>query len=73
MYHHQWFLGYYLLGPKQLLEAKLKGQQITITGVGVLKIDPEANDELLFSVVQSIRIWGKTICSQTARKHYGMK
>lgn len=72
MFHHQWFIGYYSLSQKQLQETKSKGQKLTFTGFGILKIDPEGDEEMLFSVVQSIRVLGKIICSKAVREHYGL-
>jgi hypothetical protein len=70
---NQWFLGVY--GPeKQALEqAKACGKEMTITGYGVLVIGDDIDTEMLFQVVKSIKIKGKSICRKCIKEHYGLK
>ena len=56
-----------------LEEAKAQGQVLNYTGYGVLVIDKDIDTELLFSVVQSIKVKGKVICTQSVKDHYGLK
>ena len=70
---NRWFVGVCSLESFELEVAKERGQQLTYTGYGVLVIDKGINEELLFSVIQSIKIKGKVICSQAIKNHYGLK
>lgn len=69
----RWFIGVCSLENDEILEAKKHGQRITYTGYGVLAIDESIDEALLFSVVQSIKVKGKVICSKTIKEHYGIK
>lgn len=69
----RWFIGVCSLENDEILEAKKHGQRITYTGYGVLAIDESIDEALLFSVVQSIKVKGKVICSQPIKEHYGIK
>lgn len=70
---NRWFVGVCSLESYELEVAKERGQNLTYTGYGVLVIDKGINEELLFSVIQSIKVKGKIICSQTIKNHYGLK
>ena len=70
---NRWFVGVCSLESFELEVAKERGQQLTYTGYGVLVIDKGISEELLFSVIQSIKIKGKVICSQVIKNHYGLK
>ena len=70
---HSWFLGVCSMGNHELEEAKAQGQVLHYTGYGVLVIDKDINTELLFSVVESIKVKGKVICTQSVKDHYGLK
>lgn len=67
----RWFVGLCSLGNRELEEAR--GQALTYTGYGVLVMDQDINEELLFQVVQRICVKGKVICSRTVKDHYGLK
>ncbi len=68
-----WFVGIYSMESHELEAAKKRGQVLTYTGYGVLAIDKSIDEELLFGVVQSIKVKGKVICSQSIKDHYGLK
>ena len=70
---NRWFVGVCSMEIHELEVAKERGQLLTYTGYGVLVIDKDINEELLFQTVQSIKIKGKVICSQTIKNHYGLK
>ena len=70
---HRWFLGARSMGNDELKKAKAQGQILTYTGYGVLIMDKDIDADLLFSVVQSIKIKGKVICDQSIKNHYGLK
>ena len=70
---HRWFIGICSMGNEELEEAKEQGQKLTYTGYGVLTIDKDIDEALLFEVVQSMKIKGKVICSQAVKAHYGFK
>ena len=44
-----------------------------ITGYGVLIISEDCNEKLLFETVGSIKIRGRVKCSESIKKHYGLK
>lgn len=70
---NHWFVGVYALENDELEAAEKQGQRLSYTGYGVLAIDKGIDEELLFRVVQRIRIKGKVICSQAIKEHYGLK
>lgn len=70
---NHWFVGVCSLNNDELKAAEKQGLTLTYTGYGVLGIDENVDEELLFRVVRSIKIKGKVICSQTIRNHYGFK
>ena len=70
---HSWFFGVCSMGNYELEEAKAQGRVLDYTGYGVLVIDKDIDTELLFSVVQSIKVKGKVICTQSVKDHYGLK
>ena len=70
---HSWFLGVSSMGKEELEAAKAQGKALSYTGYGVLVIDKDIDTELLFSVVQSIKVKGKVICAQSIKDHYGLK
>lgn len=70
---NRWFVGVYGMERGEIEAAKAQGQTLSYTGYGVLAIDEDIDEETLFSVVQSIRIKGKVICSKSIKAHYGLK
>ena len=70
---HRWVLGVCSLGNAELEEAKANGQVLDYTAYGVLVLDKDIDTELLFSVVQSIKVKGKMIGPQAVKEHYGLK
>ena len=70
---NRWFIGVCSLDSYELEAAKEKGQALTYTGYGVLVIDKDIDEEMLFSVIVSIKVKGKVICTQSIKNHYGLK
>lgn len=68
-----WFLGVRGLEKREVAEAKKRGKKMSFIGYGVLVIGDSIEDELLFDVVESIRVKGKVICRQSVKEHYGLK
>lgn len=70
---NQWFIGISSIENSELESAKKYGQSLKYTGYGVLAIGKDVDEELLFAVVQSIKVKGKVVCSQSIKDHYGLK
>ena len=68
-----WFVGVCNLDAAYIESRKKKGQTLTCTGYGVLVIDKDVDEEMLFAVVESIKLKGKAICSKSIKDHYGLK
>ena len=68
-----WFVGVCNLDAAYIESCKKKGRTLTYTGYGVLVIDNNVDEEMLFAVVESIKVKGKVICSKSIKNHYGMK
>lgn len=70
---NHWFVGIYSLERKELEAAKKQDLILSYTGYGVLVIDNDMDEELLFSVVRNIEIKGKVIATPTVKQHYDLK
>ena len=70
---NRWFVGISSLGEFELQEAEAIGLTLTYTGYGILTIDGNVDEELLFRVVKSIKVKGKVVCTQSIKDHYGLK
>lgn len=68
-----WFVGIFNLSKKDVDSAHKNGRKINITGYGLLGIDEDINDEILFSTLESVRIRGRAACRPSVKKHYGLK
>lgn len=67
-----WFMGVSGLNEPEVDEILRSGQPRSITGYGVLSIDPDIPTEKLYAAIGSIRIRGKVICAPEVRAHYGL-
>ncbi|MBE6954876.1 MAG: hypothetical protein E7449_03075 [Ruminococcaceae bacterium] len=67
-----WFLGISGLTKKELQQMDEEGQQIDMSGYGLLIIDEDCPEEQLFRVVKSISVRGKVRCAPAVREHYGL-
>lgn len=70
---NHWFIGVCGLEKRELEAAKACGRTLTYTGYGVLVISDAIDDELLFEVVESIKVKGKVLCKKSVKEHYGLK
>ncbi len=70
---NRWFVGVCSMERYELEAAKKRGQSLTYTGYGVLAIDESIDLQMLFEVVESIKVKGKVICTQAIKDHYGLK
>lgn len=68
-----WFLGISNLDNRTLQNAKAQGKTFPVAGYGVLILDENIDEELLFEVVETIKVRGKVICSPAVKTHYGLK
>ena len=56
-----------------VVEAHENKSKVDIKGYGVLIISEDCTEELLFETVSSISIRGRINCSDSIKKHYGLK
>lgn len=70
--HFSWFIGIWVMGEEDLLQAREKGQKLRIKGYGLLGID-SALDDLVLENVGSIAVRGKVVCSQRIKEHFHLK
>lgn len=71
--NNPWFIGIYGITRRDIEESYHAGESYDIRGYGVLIIDADCPEEMVFSVIKSIRVKGKVSCSAAVRKHYGLK
>lgn len=67
-----WFMGVSGLTEEELDEIIQSGRPRSITGYGVLRIDPEIPAEKVFAAISGISVRGKVSCSPEVREHYGL-
>lgn len=68
-----WFIGVSGFTAKEIAQMHAEGETLTMTGYGVLHIDPACDREQLYAVVESIRVRGKVIAPADVKAHYGVK
>ena len=68
-----WFFGVSGITRRELEELHAAGETMRLKGYGVLTIDKDCDEEMLFAVVEEIRVRGKVYCSDSVKKHYGLK
>lgn len=68
-----WFFGVSGITRRELEELHEAGETMRLKGYGVLVIDDDCDEELLFSVVEELKIRGKVCASDSIKKHYGLK
>lgn len=68
-----WFFGVSGITRKELEELHEAGEKLRLKGYGMLVIDDDCDEELLFSVVEELKIRGKVCASDSIKKHYGLK
>lgn len=68
-----WFFGVAGLTRREVEVLHAAGETLRMKGYGVLVIDQDCDEEMLFSVVEEIRVRGKVCASEKIRQHYGLK
>ena len=68
-----WFIGISGFTAREIAQMHAEGETLTMTGYGVLHIDPACDREQLYAVVESIRVRGKVIAPADVKAHYGVK
>ena len=69
---NQWFLGVFGYTAKEIEQMYADGETTEVRGYGVMTIG-NCDEEKLFSVIKSIEVRGKVICSDSIKQHYGIK
>lgn len=67
-----WFMGVSGLTEDEVDEILQSGRPRSITGYGVLRIDPEIPAEKVFAAISGIRVRGKVSCTPEVREHYDL-
>lgn len=67
-----WFFGMYVLTSDEIDSICRAGEQIPVSGYGVLLIEDDVDAKKLFSAIKSIRVRGKIICSIEIKAHYAL-
>lgn len=68
-----WFIGVGGLNVEDVEACYRDGRKMKVSGYGVLVIDEELQEEMLFGVVESISVKGKVICGKNIKEHYKLK
>ncbi len=68
-----WFIGVSGLTASEVEQLHAQGEKMNVRGYGVFIISRDADEEKLFEVVESISVRGRVSCSDSVKKHYGLK
>ena len=68
-----WFIGVSGLTAKEVDAMYQAGERVKLQGYGVLTVDQDCDEEKLFATVESIKVKGKVVCSDSVKAHYGIK
>lgn len=68
-----WFFGVSGITRREVETLHAAGETLRLKGYGVLVIDGDCDEEMLFSVVEEIRVRGRVYASERIRRHYGLK
>ena len=68
-----WFFGVSGITRKELEELHEAGETLRLKGYGVLVIDDDCDEEMLFKVVEELKVRGKVCAADSVKKHYGLK
>lgn len=68
-----WFFGVSGITRKELEELHEAGETMRLKGYGVLVIDDDCDEEMLFKVVEELKVRGKVCAADSVKKHYGLK
>ena len=67
-----WFMGVSRLTQPEVDEILRSGKPRSISGYGVLSVDPNIPAEKVFAAISEISIRGKVSCSPEVREHYNL-
>ena len=67
-----WFMGVSRLTEPEVDEILRSGKPRSISGYGVLPVDPNIPAEKVFAAISEISIRGKVSCSPEVREHYNL-
>lgn len=67
-----WFMGVSRLTELEVDEILRSGKPRSISGYGVLSVDPNIPAEKVFAAISEISIRGKVSCSPEVREHYNL-
>ena len=70
---HGWFIGVSGYTAKEIAQLYADGEHTSITGYGVLHIDPASDREQLYAVVESINVRGRVSAPKDVKEHYGLR
>lgn len=68
-----WFIGVSGFTAREIDQLHAQGERTSVTGYGVLHIDPDCDRERLYEVVERIAVRGKVIAPADVKAHYGLK
>ncbi len=69
---NSWFFGVCGYTRRELEELQREGQALEVRGYGVLVLPQDCPEELVQSVIRSIQVKGKVVCSKALREYYGI-
>ncbi len=69
----QWFLGIRGVSKDELEQLKAEGRKTILQGYGLLLIETDVPDELIFATIDRIQVRGRVTCSEEVKKYYGIK
>ena len=67
-----WFMGVSRLTEPEVDEILRSGKPRSISGYGVLSVDPNIPAEKVFAAISEISIRGKVSCAPEVREHYNL-
>ena len=67
------FIGVSGFTAKEIAQMHAEGERISMTGYGVLHIDPACDRDQLYAVLESIRVRGKVVAPADVKAHYGLR
>lgn len=68
-----WFFGVSGLTGQEVQTLHDAGETLRLKGYGVLVIDQDCDESMLFEVVEEIRVRGKVCASERIKQHYGIR
>ena len=67
-----WFIGIAVLGREDFQKAAEKQTKIKLSGYGLLVIR-DVPDDLVIETVESIKVKGKIVCSDTVKEYFALR